>query len=135
MIPGQSLLLTKIPEEEAKAFILGRYKKSRSAIKTGKIGAVVAFVMADANLLFNIWMWANYPRTFNMHTLLFLITLIVATFFLALFFFRYSVSLFSGPLTRYAIPEGSVKEFYEKCYESIRSGIPLINPDTGDPHK
>ena len=52
--------------------------------------------------------------------------------FSTVMFFIFPTRFLSAPLSKYILHEGSVKEFYDLCIESIRSGIPLINPDTDD---
>ena len=126
------LLLSEMPEREAKLFILRAYKRSLSLIRMGKVCAVIAFVFFGAGILFDVWLWASYSHNFSVWDLLEYIGVITMLMFSTAMFFMSPTRFLSTPLSKYILPEGSVKEFYDKCIESIRSGIPLIDPDTDD---
>lgn len=121
-----------MPEREAKLFILRAYKRSSSLIRVGKVCAVTAFVCFGAGILFDVWLWTSYSLNFSVWDLLEYIGVITMLTFSTVMFFIFPTRFLSTPLSKFILPEGSVKEFYDKCIESIRSGIPLINPDTDD---
>ena len=125
------LLLSEMPEREAKLCILRAYKRSLSFIKIGKICIVMGFVFLGASILLDVWLWTSYSNLRVWDLLLYIVLIPVLTYHTAIFF-MFPTRFLSTPLSKYILPEGSVKEFYDKCIESIRSGIPLINPDTND---
>lgn len=127
------MLLSEMPEREAKLFILRAYKRSSSLIRVGKVCAVIAFVCFGAGILFDVWLWASYSHNFSVWDLLVYIGVITMLTYPTAMFFMFPTRVLSAPLSKYVLPEGSVKEFYDKCVESMRTGIPLINPDTDDP--
>lgn len=131
MRPNNPLLLSEMPEREAKLFILRAYKRSSSFIRMGKVCAVIVFVCCGVNILLDLWLWMSYSN-FSVWNLLFYIVFIPVLTYFTVVLFMFPARFLSTPLSRYILPEGSIKEFYEKCAESIRSGIPLVNPDADD---
>lgn len=126
------LLLSEMPEKEAKLFILRAYKRSLSLIRVGKVCAVIAFVCFGAGILFDVWLWASYSHNLSVWDLLVYIGVITLLAYPTTIFFMFPTRVLSAPLSKYLLPEGSVTEYYNKCVESIRSGIPSISPDTDD---
>ncbi len=97
----------------------------------GKVCAAIVFVCLGIGILLDVWLWTSYSN-FSVWNLLLYIGLIPLLTYHTVVLFMFPTRFLSTPLSRYILPEGSIKEFYDRCIKSIRSGIPLINPDADD---
>ena len=118
-------------EEKIKFVIFKVYARGWTLIKLSKVLVFIALILVGFCIFFDAWMWSSDSHTFTVWSGLLYIYFGIFIGFPATIVFGFPHRFLTVPLRKHVIPEGHVRQYYDSCVESLKLGVPLIDPKTG----
>ncbi len=118
-------------EKEIRFVIFKVYARGWILLKWSKVLFFIALILGGFSVFLSAWMWSSTPHTFTVWSGLFYVCMGILIAFSAIIAFGFPHRLLTVPLRKHLIPEGHVRQYYDSCVESLKLGVPIIDPKTG----
>ena len=118
-------------EEEIKFVIFKVYARGWILLKWSKVLFFVALTLLGFSIFLDAWIWSSTPHTFTVWSGLLYICFGILIGFPATIVYGFPHRFLTDPLRKYVIPAGHVRQYYDNCVESLKLGVPIIDPKTG----
>ena len=118
-------------EEEIKFVIFKVYARGWILLKWSKVLLFIALILGGFSVFLSAWVWSSTPHTFTVWSGLFYVCVGTLMAFSATIVYGFPHRFLTVPLRKHGIPEGHVRQYYDSCVESLKLGVPIIDPKTG----
>ena len=118
-------------EKEIKFVVFKVYARGWILLKWGKVLLFIALTLVGFNIFLSAWVWSSTPHTFTVWSGLFYVCVGILIAFSATIVYRFPHRLLTVPLRKLVIPEDHVRQYYDSCVESLKLGVPIVDPKTG----
>jgi len=120
-----------MPEEELKFVVYKVYARGWILLKWCKVLLFVGLTLIGLSIFLDAWIWSSDSHTFTVWSGLTYICFGILAAFPATIVLGFPHRFLTFPLRKYVIPEGHIRQYYDSCVESLKLGVPIIDPKTG----